>query len=41
MWRDVDGEVLYTFTIITTIPNALMCRIYNRMPVIFGRLHGM
>jgi putative SOS response-associated peptidase YedK len=24
MWRDVDGEVLYTFTIITTIPNALI-----------------
>jgi putative SOS response-associated peptidase YedK len=40
LWRDVDGEVLYTFTIITTIPNALMRRIHNRMPVIFDRLQA-
>jgi putative SOS response-associated peptidase YedK len=38
--RDVDGEVLYTFTIITTIPNALIRRIHNRMPVIFDRLQA-
>jgi putative SOS response-associated peptidase YedK len=38
LWRDVDGEVLHTFTIITTIPNALTRRIHNRMPVIFDRL---
>ena len=35
MWRDVDGEVLHTFTIITTVPNTLLRRIHNRMPVIF------
>jgi putative SOS response-associated peptidase YedK len=35
MWRDVDGEVLHTFTIITTLPNTLLRRIHNRMPVIF------
>jgi putative SOS response-associated peptidase YedK len=35
MWRDVDGEVLHTFTIITTVPNSLLRRIHNRMPVIF------
>jgi putative SOS response-associated peptidase YedK len=40
MWRDLDGEVLPTFTIITTVPNALMRRIHNRMPVIFDRLQG-
>jgi len=28
------GEVLPTFTIITTEPNALMARLHNRMPVI-------
>jgi putative SOS response-associated peptidase YedK len=40
MWRDVDGEVLYTFTIITTVPNALMRRIHNRMPVMFDSLQA-
>jgi putative SOS response-associated peptidase YedK len=40
MWRDVDGEVLHTFTIITTIANALIRRIHNRMPVIFDRLQA-
>jgi putative SOS response-associated peptidase YedK len=38
MWRDVDGEVLQSFTIITTVPNALLRRILNRMPVIFDAL---
>ena len=33
MWRDVEGEMLHTFTIITTVPNALLRRIHNRMPV--------
>ena len=37
-WRDVEGEMLYTFTIITTMPNALLRPIHNRMPVIFDRL---
>ena len=41
MWRDVDEEVLlHTFTIITTVPNALLRRIHNRMPVIFDRLQA-
>ncbi len=39
-WRDVEGEVLHTFTIITTVPNALMRRIHNRMPVIFDRVQA-
>jgi putative SOS response-associated peptidase YedK len=38
MWRDAEGELLYTFTIITTLPNALLRRIHNRMPVIFDKL---
>ncbi|RYU80108.1 SOS response-associated peptidase [Hymenobacter persicinus] len=34
-WADRStGEVLPTFTIITTEPNALMARLHNRMPVI-------
>ena len=35
-WRNPqDGDVLNTFTIITTDPNALVRRIHNRMPVIY------
>ncbi|WP_181309020.1 SOS response-associated peptidase [Rufibacter sp. XAAS-G3-1] len=34
-WVDkVTGEVLHTFTVITTEPNELMAGIHNRMPVI-------
>jgi putative SOS response-associated peptidase YedK len=40
LWRDVEGETLHTFTIITTVPNALLRRIHNRMPVIFDPLQG-
>ena len=40
VWRDVEGEVLHTFTIITTSPNALLRRIHNRMPVIFDALQA-
>ena len=40
MWRDVEGEVLHSFTIITTVPNALLRRIHNRMPVIFDALQA-
>ena len=39
-WRDVEGEILYTFTIITTVPNRLLRRIHNRMPVIFDALQA-
>ena len=38
MWRDAEGDTLYTFTIITTVPNALLRPIHNRMPVIFDKL---
>jgi putative SOS response-associated peptidase YedK len=38
LWRDPEGQTLYTFTIITTVPNALLRPIHNRMPVIFDRL---
>ena len=38
MWRDAEGETLYTLTIITTAPNALLRPIDNRMPVIFDKL---
>lgn len=35
-WTDPDGEVLYTFTIITTTANTIMEKIHNRMPVILN-----
>jgi putative SOS response-associated peptidase YedK len=40
VWRDVEGEVLHTFTIITTVPNALLRRIHHRMPVMFDTLQA-
>lgn len=40
-WRDFDtGDVLNSFTIITTDRNALVRRIHNRMPVIYDRAMG-
>lgn len=36
-WRPPNGEALYSCTIITTTPNALMESIHNRMPVILAR----
>jgi putative SOS response-associated peptidase YedK len=36
-WRDEQGNLLKTCTIITTEPNALMATIHNRMPVILPR----
>jgi putative SOS response-associated peptidase YedK len=38
VWADTQGQMLYTFTIITTVANALFRPIHNRMPVIFDRL---
>ena len=40
VWRDVEGEILHSFTVITTVPNALLRRIHNRMPVIFDPLQA-
>ncbi|HPP16688.1 MAG TPA: SOS response-associated peptidase [Dictyoglomaceae bacterium] len=34
IWKDKDGKVIKTFTIITTEPNSLLKNIHNRMPVI-------
>lgn len=33
-WKDHEGNLLKTYTIITTTPNELMAQIHNRMPVI-------
>ena len=34
VWRDREGNELYSYTIITTPPNDLVAPIHNRMPVI-------
>lgn len=40
-WRNPqEGDVLNTFTIITTDPNALVRRTHNRMPVIYDEPMG-
>jgi putative SOS response-associated peptidase YedK len=36
-WRDPEGQMLRTFTIITTTPNDLSAPIHDRMPVILTR----
>lgn len=36
-WKDADGSLLRSYTIITTAPNQLMQTIHNRMPVILPR----
>ena len=36
-WVSSDGEIVHTFTIITTSPNILMEKIHDRMPVILHR----
>jgi len=33
-WRAPDGEVLRTYTILTTAANATMARLHERMPVV-------
>jgi putative SOS response-associated peptidase YedK len=37
IWRDADGNELYSYTVITTTPNRLVAPIHNRMPVILRR----
>ena len=37
IWRDAEGQELYSYTIITTAPNDLVAPIHNRMPVILHR----
>ena len=34
VWRDREGNELYSYTVITTTPNDLVAPIHNRMPVI-------
>lgn len=36
-WTDEQGQDVYSYTIITTAPNALMAAIHNRMPAILRR----
>ena len=38
-WRGPEGDVLQTFTIITTKANPFMAKIHDRMPVILRREH--
>jgi len=33
-WKDPEGKLLQTFSILTTVPNEMMGRIHDRMPVI-------
>ncbi|MFN8502176.1 SOS response-associated peptidase [Kouleothrix sp.] len=37
IWRDREGNELYSYTIITTAPNELVAPIHNRMPAILRR----
>ena len=37
VWRDGEGNELYSYTILTTTPNDLVAPIHNRMPVILRR----
>lgn len=36
-WKSPEGELVHSFTIITTTPNELMAGIHDRMPVILER----
>ena len=38
-WKDPEGHLLYSFTIITTAPNPLVQPIHNRMPAILPPQH--
>jgi len=37
VWKDVEGQPLSTFTIITTTPNGKLSSIHDRMPVILDK----
>jgi putative SOS response-associated peptidase YedK len=37
VWRDAEGNELYSYTIVTTTPNELVAPIHNRMPAILRR----
>jgi putative SOS response-associated peptidase YedK len=37
IWHDTAGNELYSYTVITTVPNGLVAPIHNRMPVILRR----
>jgi putative SOS response-associated peptidase YedK len=36
-WKSPDGQIIRSFTILTTSPNELMAEIHNRMPVILPK----
>ena len=36
-WISGDGEIIHSFTVITTSPNQLVEHIHDRMPVILSR----
>ena len=36
VWRKPDGQMLRTFTIVTTEPNEMLASIHNRMPVMLS-----
>lgn len=36
-WRDPNGTIIRTFAIVTTLANAIMAALYERMPVILER----
>ena len=36
-WVSAEGEIIYSFSIITTTPNELMAQIHDRMPVVLHR----
>jgi len=36
-WKNPDGEIVRSFSIVTTQPNSLMAEIHDRMPVILSK----
>ncbi len=35
-WKQADGKMLYSYTVITTTPNDLVEKVHNRMPVMLS-----